>query len=67
MILTAVGPGSEGYFRDPGFDWNTVRDWEKRNIFYCKRDLTATQEAEFAKFLAQDAVNKFSLSNKLHL
>ena len=32
LILPQVKEGLEGYFRDPGFDQNAVRDPEKRKI-----------------------------------
>ena len=51
-----LAQGLEGYFRDPGIDWNTVRDSEKRNIFWRDTGFDHFQEAELTKFLARDAV-----------
>ena len=47
--------GLEGYFRDPGFDQNTVRDSENAKYLDGKQDFNATQEVGFAKIWAQDA------------
>ena len=46
----------EGYFRDPGFDQIQCGIGRNATCFDGKQELTATQDVEFAKFLARDAV-----------
>ena len=46
----------ERYFRDPGFDRNTVLDLGNAKCLDEIRDLTVTREAGFAKILTRDAV-----------
>ena len=55
-IIYLTLPGSEGYFREPGFDQNTVRDLGKSKLYLDgKWDLTATRQAGFIKTWARDA------------